>query len=191
LDREPQGTMEISHRGAGVQDSSACAIKGRMRWREAAAVVMVASLGAASASAQGASAPSTTSVCIDEKARQSFTCAGPGPKELDAAQRRTGVELHAVQPPARAAARSQPPAPSTNDGGPRDDRSIRREARKRALLAVEVQRIESLFAGTRKNGSDRHPLAMRLADGYVELESAAFRDMTEAVLIGGAFWHQV
>jgi TolA-binding protein len=145
---------------------------------------MVASLGAGSASAEGGSGArsgsATTSACIDEKARQSFTCAGPGPRELDAAQRRTGVELHAVQSPARAVAPSRPPAPSTNDGGPRDDRSIRREARKRALLAVEVQRIESLFAGTRKNGSDRHPIARRLADGYVELESAAFRDKTEA-----------
>jgi tetratricopeptide (TPR) repeat protein len=146
-----------------------------MKWRQAAAVVMTVSVGAASASAQSA-----TSSCIDEKAKPSFTCAGPGPKELDAAQRRTGVELHAVQPPpVRNAAPAKPPAPTATEG-PRDDRSIRREARKRALLAVEVQRIESLFAGTRKNASDRHPIARRLADGYVELESAAFRDKTEA-----------
>ncbi|MDB4933241.1 MAG: hypothetical protein JWP87_213 [Labilithrix sp.] len=127
-----------------------------------------------------ASAQTRTAACIDEKAKQSFACAGAGPKELDASQRRTGVDLHAVQPPARASAHAKPPAPSASESGPRDDRKIRLEARQRALLAVEVQRIESLFAGTRKNAADRHQIARRLADGYVELESAAFRDKTEA-----------
>ena len=149
-----------------------------MKWLLAAAVVTAASIGAAPAFGQ--SVTGATGACIDDKAKQSFVCAGPGPKELDAAQRRTGVELHAVQPPAaRAAAPSKPPPPTATEG-PRDDRTIRREARKRGLLAVEVQRIESLFAGTKKNAPDRHQIARRLADGYVELESAAFRDKTEA-----------
>jgi TolA-binding protein len=124
------------------------------------------------ASAQG--------TCIDDKAAQALTCTkGAGPKPLDASKR-SGIELHTVQPPARTPSTGKPPAPSATDAGPRDDRKIRLEARQRALLAVEVQRIESLFSGTRKNAPDRHQIARRLADGYVELESAAFRDKTEA-----------
>src|SRR5262249_7687152 len=40
--------------------------------------------------------------------------------------------------------------------------------------------LESLFATTPKNAPDRPQLARRLAENYVELESAAFRDKTEA-----------
>jgi TolA-binding protein len=133
-------------------------------------VVTTAGLGATTAAAQG--------VCIDDKAKQSLACAAGGPRQVDV-HKRAGVELHAVQPPARTTVPAKPPAPTATEG-PRDDRTIRLEARQRALLAVEVQRIESLFAGTRKNAPDRHPIARRLADGYVELESAAFRDKTEA-----------
>ena len=149
-----------------------------MKWLLVAAVFTAASASAASSLAQSAS--SASSACIDEKAKQAFVCAGSGPRELDAAQRRTGIDLHAVPPPAaRAAASSKPPPPPVSEA-PRDERTIRREARKRGLLAVEVQRIESLFAGTKRNAPDRHQIARRLADGYVELESAAFRDKTEA-----------
>ena len=144
-----------------------------MRWIPAVAVLAAVTSGVATrASAQG--------VCIDEKARQSFTCAGTGPKELDAARNRAGIELHGVAPAAvRTNTPQKPPAPGTSEL-PRDDRKIRLEARGRALLAVEVQRIESLFGGTRKNAPDRLQIARRLADAYVELESAAFRDKTEA-----------
>src|SRR5262249_15665364 len=39
---------------------------------------------------------------------------------------------------------------------------------------------ESLFGNTGKSSQDRPKLMRRLAEGYVELESAAFRDKTEA-----------
>ena len=141
-----------------------------MRWLLAAVTFTAATSGAVAASAQG--------VCIDEAAKHAFACAGAGPKEFDGARNRTGVDLHAVQPPARASAATKPPPPAPQE--PRDDRKIRLEARQRVLLTVEVQRVESLFAGTRKNAPDRLQIARRLADGYVELESAAFRDKTEA-----------
>ncbi len=135
-------------------------------------VLATASFGAATASAQG--------VCIDDKAKQSLSCPG-GPAKPVSLRKRAGVDLHTVQPPARTSAPARVPAPSATDGARiADDRKIRLEARQRALLAVEVQRIESLFAGTKRNAADRHQIARRLADGYVELESAAFRDKTEA-----------
>ena len=169
---DPRGapTLARVESGAQVQGSGSSFIKGGMRRLLAAVVLTTASFAATAASAQG--------VCIDEKAKQSLTCAG-GEAKAAVVRKRAGVDLHTVQPPARTAAPAKPPAPTASEG-PRDDRKIRLEARQRALLAVEVQRIESLFAGTRRNAPDRHPIARRLADGYVELESAAFRDKTES-----------
>ena len=62
----------------------------------------------------------------------------------------------------------------------RDDRKSRLQARSRTLLVTEIQGLESLFADTKKNAPDRPKLARRLAEGYVELESAAIRESTEA-----------
>src|SRR6185436_7697196 len=42
------------------------------------------------------------------------------------------------------------------------------------------QGLETLFGSTPKSSQDRPKLMRRLAEGYVELESAAFRDKTEA-----------
>jgi TolA-binding protein len=142
-----------------------------MRWLLAAAVFTTATSSATALLAQGA--------CIDEKAKQSFTCSGPGPRELDAARSRTGVDFHAVQPPPAPKAATKPTPPVVTEA-PRDNRKIRLQARQLGLLVIEVQQIESLFAGTRKNAPDRLQIARRLADGYVELESAAFREKTEA-----------
>lgn len=162
---------EIDQVTTPSKDAAVSFIQAAMRWLLASAVFTGASLVAVESTAQDA--------CIDAKAKQSFTCAGSGPKELDGTRNRAGVDFHAVQPPARAAAAPKPPVP-TSDETPRDARTIRNQARQRGLLAVEVQRLESLFAGTRKNAPDRLQIARRLADGYVELESAAFRDKTEA-----------
>jgi tetratricopeptide (TPR) repeat protein len=61
----------------------------------------------------------------------------------------------------------------------RDDRKNRLQARSRQLLVTEIQGLESLFGDTKKNAPDRPKLARRLAEGYVELEAAGFREMTE------------
>lgn len=61
----------------------------------------------------------------------------------------------------------------------RDERRNRLAARSRQLLVTEIQGLESLFTSTPKNAPDRPKLMRRLAEGYVELESAAFRDKTE------------
>jgi hypothetical protein len=89
------------------QDSSLHTFKAAMRWLLAASVVAGATLATVTASAQA-----STAACIEDKTKQSFTCSGVGPRELDASQRRTGVDLHAVQPPARASAPARPPAPT-------------------------------------------------------------------------------
>jgi TolA-binding protein len=61
----------------------------------------------------------------------------------------------------------------------RDERKAKMQKKSRQLLVTELQNLESLFASTKKNSPDRPKLARRLAEGYVELEAAAFRDQTE------------
>ncbi|HSO32490.1 MAG TPA: tetratricopeptide repeat protein, partial [Labilithrix sp.] len=139
-----------------------------MRWLSTTLACALLITSATAASAQG--------VCITDKARQALACPGGAARDFDAAQGRAGVKLHTVAPPAKAAPAQA--APAKWDGS--DDRKIRLEARQRVLLTVEVQRIESLFSTSKRNAPDRMQLARRLADGYVELESAAFRDKTEA-----------
>jgi TolA-binding protein len=62
----------------------------------------------------------------------------------------------------------------------RDERKAKMQKKSRQLLVTELQNLESLFASTKKNSPDRPKLARRLAEGYVELEAAGFRDQTEA-----------
>ncbi len=62
----------------------------------------------------------------------------------------------------------------------RDERKAKMQKKSRQLLVTELQNLESLFASTKKNSADRPKLARRLAEGYVELEAAGFRDQTES-----------
>jgi len=62
----------------------------------------------------------------------------------------------------------------------RDTRQNRLQARARALLITEIQGLERLYKRTAKKSPDRPQLTRRLAEGYVELESAAQRDKIAA-----------
>lgn len=62
----------------------------------------------------------------------------------------------------------------------RDERSARLKPKVRKLLITEIANVERLFKSTPKNDKDRPTLMRRLAEGYVELESSAFRDKVEA-----------
>ena len=124
-------------------------------------------------------------VCIDEKSKASLNaCAPGGGKEFNvgAHGKTPQMNFHSAPPPADLKKRDQqvkPNTPSLQDA-PRDERKSRLQARQRALLVTEIQGIERLFETTKKNSPDRVQLARRLAESYVELEAAAFRDKTEA-----------
>lgn len=70
------------------------------------------------------------------------------------------------------------------DAAIRDERVAKMQKKSRQLLVTEIQNLESLFTDTKKNNPDRPKLARRLAEGYVELEAAAFREQTEAEIRG-------
>ena len=76
---------------------------------------------------------------------------------------------------------TKPTNPSASmNAAQRDERRARMAKKSRQLLITEIQGLEGLFSNTPKSSQDRPKLMRRLAEGYVELESAAFRDKTEA-----------
>jgi TolA-binding protein len=132
-------------------------------------------------------ADGSAGVCIDEKAKTALVaCSNNGPTNFDVTKhgKAPQVNFHSAPPPADLKKRDQQTKPNTPDlemsASQRDQRANRLKARQRALLATEIGGLESLFGGTPKNASDRPTLARRLAEDYVELESAAFRDKTNA-----------
>jgi TolA-binding protein len=134
------------------------------------------------AGASLASPASAADVCITQSAKDALaTCPG-GKLEASAGKKPqvsfksapTGVNLK------KGEQQTKPNNPGFNSGSAqRDERRNRLAARSRQLLVTEIQGLESLFGSTPKNAPDRPKLMRRLAEGYVELESAAFRDKTE------------
>lgn len=122
-------------------------------------------------------------VCIDDKAKQTLNaCAGGvAPKEFKGSKTPT-TNFHSAPQAADLKKKEQQTKPGKPniEEAPRDERKSRLQARQRALLVTEIQGLERLFASTAKNKPDRPQLARRLAEAYVELESAAFRDKTQA-----------
>ena len=64
--------------------------------------------------------------------------------------------------------------------GIRDQRQSALKQRVLALLITEIQQLESLYKSTELRSKDRPMLLRRMAEDYVELENAAFREKTEA-----------
>jgi len=77
----------------------------------------------------------------------------------------------------------KPQVPATSmASAQRDQRRAQMKDKSRQLLITEIQQVEALFASTPKGSADRPKLMRRLAEGYVELEAAAFRDKTEQAI---------
>ncbi|NUP13117.1 MAG: tetratricopeptide repeat protein [Polyangiaceae bacterium] len=73
----------------------------------------------------------------------------------------------------------KPPKPEApTDIAIRDGRALTTKSVQ--LLVAEIQTLETLFSETKKNDPDRPKLARRLAESYVELESAAGRTKIQA-----------
>ena len=147
--------------------------KRALRMAAVLGTVAASSLGLGNASAQeciSASAKQALSECPEgtlkassaKKPEVSFSTAPPGPslKKRD--------EMTKPTNPTDIAA-----------AGQRDERQAKMQKKSRQLLVTEIQGLESLFADTKKTSPDRPKLARRLAEGYVELESAAIREATE------------
>jgi tetratricopeptide (TPR) repeat protein len=151
-----------------------------------AATVALALTGGANV-ARAADAPTAGGVCISEKSKDALNaCGGTGPAQFDVSKhgKAPQVNFHSAPPPADLKKREQqtkPNNPSEQMGSSqRDERKNKLQSRARALLVTEISGLENLFAGTPKSAPDRPTLSRRLAEDYVELESAAFREKTQA-----------
>ena len=121
--------------------------------------------------------------CIGGEARENMSKCPGGPSKFNIKQAR-GVAFKSAPPPREVRKRQSDIKPGQEPGsiaaGMRDARQIRMKARVLKLLITEIQGLERLYARTRKKSPDRPQLVRRLAEAYVELESAAVRDKTEA-----------
>jgi tetratricopeptide (TPR) repeat protein len=126
--------------------------------------------------------------CIEEKSKQALNaCANvQGPKEFDVTKhgKAPQVNFHSAPPPVDLKKKEQDKKAGRPDlelsSASRDDRAKRLQARARALLVTEINQLENLFNATGQNAPDRVQLLRRLAEDYVELESAAFKEKTQA-----------
>lgn len=136
---------------------------------------------------QGNKSSGSGDACVSEKAAETLVaCPNTGPTQFNVTQRgKTPQTNFRTAPPPqdlkKRDAQTHPGAPSeTQSAAQRDERSARLQPKVRALLVTEIQGLERLFGSTSKKSPDRVQLARRLAENYVELEAAAFRDKTES-----------
>ena len=151
-------------------------LKGAVRAALSATAVV---LGTASFATSDASAADK---CISAQAEQTLNECPAGAIQAGAGKK---PEVSFKAPPPVALKKdvddTKPVNPNDSmNAAQRDERRGKMEKKSRQLLVTEIQGLESLFGDTKKNAPDRPKLARRLAEGYVELESAAFRDKTEA-----------
>ncbi|MBI5535058.1 MAG: hypothetical protein HY898_20190 [Deltaproteobacteria bacterium] len=113
-------------------------------------------------------------------------CPNVGPKDFNVTQHGKAPHINFKSAPQQVDLKKKDS--QTKPGGPtekmaasqRDVREATLKPRVRALLISEISGLESLYSTTPRNSPDRVQIMRRLAETYVELESAAFRDKTEA-----------
>jgi tetratricopeptide (TPR) repeat protein len=146
-------------------------------------LLSVASIAGAAPELKAKVNESLSKECVLPEAEKTLNECPSGPKQFDIKKKRD------------AAFKSAPPLPQKKDRQDeskpqnpdiasqtafRDARTTRLKARARALLITEISGLESLYGTTRRKSPDRPQLVRRLAEGYVELESAADRDKIQA-----------
>ena len=129
-----------------------------------------------------ASPASASDACISKQAQDAIsTC--PGGSLTQSAGKKPAVSFKSAPTGVNLKKGDQQTKPgnplSSMSAAQRDERRNRLAPKVRQLLVTEIQGLESLFQTTPRSSSDRPTLMRRLAEGYVELEAAAFRDKTE------------
>ncbi len=121
--------------------------------------------------------------CVGAEAPKALaTCPG-GPSKFEGRKKHSAA-FKSAPPPIEAKKRQDDVKPVNPDElkkyAERDTRKTRLQARARALLITEIQGLERLYKNTPQKSADKPQLTRRLAEGYVELESAALRDKIAA-----------
>ncbi|HTQ05803.1 MAG TPA: hypothetical protein VMI54_18200 [Polyangiaceae bacterium] len=121
--------------------------------------------------------------CIGTDAPKELEACPGGPTQFEG-KKKHGAAFQSAPPPIDVKKRQDDVKPVNPDElkkyAERDTRKTRLQARARALLITEIQGLERLYRNTPENSPDKPQLTRRLAEGYVELESAALRDKIAA-----------
>ena len=141
------------------------------------ALLLTAEAGAAKSESSDVGEMSTE--CISKAAHDNIAACPAGPAKFDG-KKQHGAAFKSMPPPPTKKDRTDSAKPmdaaNLSKFAERDTRKTRLQARARALLITEIQGLERLFKRTPKKSGDRPQLVRRLAEAYVELESAAVRD---------------
>jgi TolA-binding protein len=144
---------------------------------------LVSQLGAAAEVASARAGAKLRAECVAPDAYKTVDSCPAGPKEFGGKVRHK-TAFKTAPPPRERKERKDDLGPKNASesmaAGQRDARQTRLQARSRALLITEIQGLERLYKQTPEKSKDRPQLVRRLAEGYVELESAANRDMIES-----------
>src|SRR5579883_3077118 len=144
------------------------------------------SSGSSSSAASGngsSSGNSTTMACIGDSAQKALTACPGGPQLKPTAQgKQPQLSFRGKVEDIKKG--NKQIGVGTADvsmlAGIRDQRQSALKQRVLALLVTEIQQLESLYKSTDLRSKDRPMLLRRMAEDYVELENAAFREKTEA-----------
>jgi tetratricopeptide (TPR) repeat protein len=153
-----------------------------VRSAHAAGTAAPASDAPAPAGSGASAASGAPAVCITDQAMSVLNTCPNGPKTLSAGGKKPEVKLHAaVEELKHADKKNGVGGPDVNmAAGIRDLRQTALHQRLLNLLITSIQQTESLLRTTPARAPDRPQLLRRLAEDYVELENAAFREKTEA-----------
>jgi tetratricopeptide (TPR) repeat protein len=134
-----------------------------------------------SSSSSGASSPG--GACITDKAKADLEVCPAGPKITSAPHgKQPEMSFHSKVEELKKGDKKIEVGTADVQmlAGIRDQRQLAMKQRALALLVTEIQGLEGLYKDTQARSKDRPMLLRRLAEDYVELENAAFREKTEA-----------
>jgi TolA-binding protein len=149
----------------------------------AAALIGAALFSFGAAAAPEAKMSDLSAECVGKEAPKALDACPGGPSQFEGKKKHSAA-FKSAPPPIEAKKRQDDVKPVNPDElkkyAERDTRKTRLQARARALLITEIQGLERLYKNTPQNSADKPQLTRRLAEGYVELESAALRDKIAA-----------
>jgi TolA-binding protein len=164
-------------------------------WVVASTVVVGVLIGGTSrvraADAESSSAPAAAGTasaeplaCVSDKAKEELEACPNGPKLAGSSPHGKAPEMSFHSKVEELKKGDKKIEIGTADvqmlAGIRDARQTALKQRALALLVTEIGQLQSLYNTTDLRSKDRPQLLRRMAEDYVELENAAFREKTEA-----------
>jgi len=147
--------------------------------------VAIAAESSSSSSSEAAAIPTTTSgpICVSDQAKKTLDVCPEGPSIQSVPHGKApAMSFHSkVEEVKKGDKKNEIGSADVQMlAGIRDQRQTALKQRVLALLVTEIQQLESLYRSTEARSKDRPQLLRRLAEDYVELENAAFREKTVA-----------